>query len=292
MEPAKLTFEFEEPDVSHLITEDDEPVDNPFSEKQQRMLADSLHASWTKEMREGRPFVAFANVGLFFVPKNPALVPDVQVRLDVELPKDLWEKKNRSYMTWVYGKPPDIVLEIVSNTKGGETDRKFKTYAEQGVAYYIIYDPQTIYGSRPLRAYELHGRTYVEMLEPSWLPGALVGLKLWEGVYEEYKALWIRWCDRQGQLLPLAREQVQEATTRAEEATKQAEEATKQAEEATKQAEEATKQAEEATKHAEEATKRAEEANEKLEETARQAQEAKERAARLEARLKELGEEL
>ena len=32
MEPAKLTFEFEEPDVSHLITEDDEPVDNPFSE--------------------------------------------------------------------------------------------------------------------------------------------------------------------------------------------------------------------------------------------------------------------
>ena len=108
-------FEFEEPDVSHLITEDDEPVDNPFSEKQQRMLADSLHASWTKEMREGRPFVAFANVGLFFVPKNPALVPDVQVSLDVELPEDLWEKKNRSYMTWVYGKPPDIVLEIVSN---------------------------------------------------------------------------------------------------------------------------------------------------------------------------------
>ena len=264
MEPAKLTFEFEEPDVSHLITEDDEPVDNPFSEKQQRMLADSLHASWTKEMREGRPFVAFANVGLFFVPKNPALVPDVQVSLDVELPEDLWEKKNRSYMTWVYGKPPDIVLEIVSNTKGGETDRKFKTYAEQGVAYYIIYDPQTIYGSRPLRAYELHGRTYVEMLEPSWLPGALIGLKLWEGVYEDYKAVWIRWCDRQGQLLPLAREQVERAT----------------------------KQAEEATKQAEEATRRAEEAKKQLEERAKQVQDAEDRAARLEARLKELGDEV
>ena len=131
---AKEYDEIEEPDVSHLITEDDEPVDNPFSEKQQRLLVDCLHSSWTEEMREGAPFVAFANVGLFFVPKNPGLVPDVQVSLNVKLPKDLWEKKNRSYMTWVYGKPPDVVIEIVSNTKGGETEKKFRTYGEQGVA--------------------------------------------------------------------------------------------------------------------------------------------------------------
>lgn len=278
MEPAKLTFEIEEPDVSHLITEDDEPVDNPFSEKQQRMLVDCLHSSWTKEMREGRPFVAFANVGLFFVPKNPALVPDVQVSLDVELPKDLWEKKNRSYMTWVYGKPPDIVLEIVSNTKGGETDRKFKTYAEQGVAYYIIYDPQTVYGSRPLRAYELHGRSYVEMMEPSWLPGALIGLKIWEGVYEEYQAVWIRWCDRQGRLLPMAREQ--------------AEEASRVAEEAQRHARVAERQAQAAERHAREAEAQAREAGTKTEEALLQVQEAEARAARLEARLRELGEEL
>lgn len=217
--------EIEEPDVSHLITEDDEPVDNPFSEKQQRLLVDVLHSSWTEEMREKRPFVAFANVGLFFVPKNPAIVPDVQVSLDCTYPKDLWEKKNRSYMTWVYGKPPEIVIEIVSNRKGGETSTKFKTYADQGVAYYIIMDPQTIYGNRVLRAYELHGREYVEMLDPSWMPGALLGLKLWNGIYEDYPATWIRWCDGSGELLPLSSEVAIKANEQAEDARRQAEDA-------------------------------------------------------------------
>ncbi len=212
----QVAEEFEEPDVSHLITEDDEPVDNPFSEKQQRLLVETLHASWTDELREGRPFVAFANVGLFFVPKNPALVPDVQVSLDVSLPEDIWAKKNRAYMTWVYGKPPEIVLEIVSNTKGGETDRKFKTYAEQGVAYYAIYDPQKVYGNKTLRVYELHGRTYVPILDPSWLSGALIGLKTWQGTFEHYEAVWIRWCDRQGELLPMAQEQVLQERAKAE----------------------------------------------------------------------------
>ena len=210
-----LVDEIEEPDISHLITEDDEPVDNPFSEKQQRLLVDLLHSSWTEEQREGRPFVAFANVGLFFVPKNPAIVPDVQVSLDVSLPEDLWEKKARSYMTWVYGKPPEIVIEIVSNTKGGEIDRKFKTYAEQGVAYYVIYDPLTVYAKRSLRVYELHGRTYVELIDPSWLPGALLGLKLWQGVYQDYEATWIRWCDSRGVLLPTSQERAEQEAQRA-----------------------------------------------------------------------------
>ncbi|MBI3930062.1 MAG: Uma2 family endonuclease [Armatimonadetes bacterium] len=222
---AKAYEEIEEPDVSHLITEDDEPVDNPFSEKQQRLLVQCLYASWTEEMREGRPFVAFANVGLFFVPKNPALVPDVQVSLDVQLPEDLWEKRHRSYMTWVYGKPPELVIELVSSRTGGEVDRKFKEYSNQGVAYYAIFDPQRVHSSRQLRVYELHGRRYVEMLDAGWLPGACVGLKLWDGTFEEHEATWLRWCDPEGQLLLLPEEHQERATQAAHQARQEAEQA-------------------------------------------------------------------
>jgi hypothetical protein len=53
------------PDVSHLITEDDTPVDNIFSEKQQRLLTSPLYDGWIGPGNE-RKFVAFANVGLFY----------------------------------------------------------------------------------------------------------------------------------------------------------------------------------------------------------------------------------
>ncbi len=42
----------ESPDVSHLITEDDTPVDNLFSEKQQRLLTRPLYVT-SKPIRIG-----------------------------------------------------------------------------------------------------------------------------------------------------------------------------------------------------------------------------------------------
>jgi hypothetical protein len=40
---SELCFE---PSVNHVITEDDTPVDNFFSEKLQRLLTEVLYASW------------------------------------------------------------------------------------------------------------------------------------------------------------------------------------------------------------------------------------------------------
>ena len=42
------------PDLSHIVTEDDCPVDNRFSERQQRLLPHLLFTSWP----EGKPFEA------------------------------------------------------------------------------------------------------------------------------------------------------------------------------------------------------------------------------------------
>ena len=107
------------PDVQHLITEDDEPVDNLPSEKQQRLLTESLYSSWDGP-GDGRPFLAAANVGVFYLARRPAIVPDVLLSLDVEVTDDWWEKEHRSYFLWEFGKPPDLALEIVSNREGEE----------------------------------------------------------------------------------------------------------------------------------------------------------------------------
>ena len=66
MDMAKQLERSLEPDLSHLVTEDDTPVDNRFSERQQRLLPHLLFSSWP----EGRPFEALSNVGLFSMPNN------------------------------------------------------------------------------------------------------------------------------------------------------------------------------------------------------------------------------
>lgn len=50
------------PCLDHIVTEDDTPKDNIFSEKQQRLLTEPLYSSWDP----GRLFLATANVGLFY----------------------------------------------------------------------------------------------------------------------------------------------------------------------------------------------------------------------------------
>src|SRR6267378_3478530 len=125
------------PQVDHLVTEDDTPVDNIYSEKQQRLLTQSLYDSWSG-LGGGRSFIALANVGLFYGINQPPLVPDVLLSLDVDLPVDIWEKRHRSYMIWEYGKPPEVVVELVSNKIGGEADVKLRAYARMGIAYYVI----------------------------------------------------------------------------------------------------------------------------------------------------------
>jgi len=164
------------PNVDHLITEDDTPVDNIYSEKQQRLLTECLYASWSGP-GAGRPFIALANVGLFHNVNYQAVVPDVLVSLDVALPADIWVKRHRSYMIWQYGKPPEVVIEIVSNTAGGEASTKLRTYARMGVAYYVIYDPEQHLSQQVVQLYELHPTGY-RLLQPWWMPGVELGLTL------------------------------------------------------------------------------------------------------------------
>ncbi len=206
------------PDVSHIVTEDDTPVDNFPSEKQQRLLVATLYDSWEgpppNEEQGARTFVAAANVGLFATTKSDPLVPDVFVSLDVTLDQDIWAKEHRTYFFWEMGKPPDVVIEIVSNQKGGELDRKRRGYARMRIPYYVVYDPQHRLGAAGVRAWELRGDLY-QAIEP-WFESLGLGLAAWTGKFEDLQGPWLRWSRKDGTLLPTSSERAESEKLRAE----------------------------------------------------------------------------
>ena len=211
-------------DANQLVTEDDTPVDNFASEKQQRLLASSLYSSL-----QNQTFIAAANVGIYHIYKQPPIVPDVFLSFDVQVPENWWEKRNRCYFVWEFGKPPEVVIEIVSNKIGDELGDKLKTYEHMRVSYYIVYDPTQQLGEKQLRIYELVGRRFRETSE-TWLEQVELGLTLWEGEFEGRQDTWLRWCYQDGNILPTGDERAQIAEQQAQEEKQQKEQALSRAE--------------------------------------------------------------
>lgn len=211
--------DFYVPDANQLVTEDDTPVDNFASAKQQRLLVGSLYSSIQQQT-----FLAEANIGIYYTDLQPPIVPDVFLSLDVQLPQNWWEKQNRCYMVWRFGKPPEVVIEIVSNKEGNELEKKLKIYEHMRASYYILYDPTQQLG-QVLRIYELRGRRYFETSE-TWLEQVGLGVTLWQGEFEGRQDVWLRWCYQDGNILRTGDERAEVAEQR----TQQAEQRTQQAE--------------------------------------------------------------
>jgi Uma2 family endonuclease len=217
-------------DISHLEVENDTPVDNFQSAQQQRLLIDALYSSTPLPL----PFIAEADVGVFYQLKGDPVVPDVLLSLGVKRAEDFSQRENRTYFVWQFGKVPDVCVEIVSNQEGDElglsqkSQRKGKTrskkdlYAQLGVPYYVVFDPlRQLQGEQAmaeaiLRVWTISPTGYTELTPASgivstgesvWLDGVGLGLTLWEGAYEEETPrLWLRWCDQEGRVVPTGAE--------------------------------------------------------------------------------------
>jgi hypothetical protein len=217
-------------DISHLVIEDDTPVDNFQSEEQQRLLVEPLYSSKAVP----QPFLAAANVGLFYKLKGDPIVPDALLSLGVQRPDDFSQRQNRSYFVWEFGKVPEVCIEIVSNAEGDElklskkSQQKGKTTVKKDVCaqirvhYYVVFDPlRQIQGEDEmngalLRVWSISPDGYPEITplqgineigQSIWLPTVGLGLTLWEGQFEEeVNRLWLRWCDRDGRVIPTGAE--------------------------------------------------------------------------------------
>jgi hypothetical protein len=213
-----LSVPVDEPDLSTIVTEDDTPVDNIYSLRQMGLLIDPLYASWSgppPEEGEGpRSFVALANVGVFGTPAAPPVVPDVLLAVDVSIAEDVHQKKHRTWFNWVFGKSPDLVVEVVSNTEGAELTHKKKKYRDLRVPIYVVWDPEGHLGGDALHCFELRGMIYGKKREPVF-PSLGLGLIVWEGSYEGCSGRWLRWIDAEGTLLPTGAEAAAQERARA-----------------------------------------------------------------------------
>jgi Uma2 family endonuclease len=222
-------------DISHLVIEDDVPVDNFQSELQQRLLVEPLYSAEALPA----PFLAAANVGLFYKLKGEPIVPDMMLSLGVQRAADFSQRQNRSYFVWEFGKVPDLAIEVVSNQEGNELSLSRKAqqegktckktiYAQIGVPYYVVFDPLQqiqaemddallrIWTISPLGYSEL-GSGLTETGQFIWLERIGLGLALWEGPFEEeIPRLWLRWCDQTGQVIPTGAEGQAQARQQAE----------------------------------------------------------------------------
>ena len=193
------------------------PENSFFSDKQQRLLVSSLYSAFCPPM----PFLATAKVTLLYAVRRSPLVPDVMVSLDVKMPQDWSQRENRSYLVWEMGKSPDVAIEIITNRDSQasapqtQLDQKLQDYARAGIGYYVVFDPLQQRSDQPLRVYESRGNHYI-LQESAWMEQVNLGLTLWEGEFEDKQDTWLRWCDRDNQLLLTGGEQAEAERRRAE----------------------------------------------------------------------------
>ncbi|TAE74630.1 MAG: Uma2 family endonuclease [Bacteroidetes bacterium] len=200
-----IYYEVEKIDYDLLITENEDPVDNLFSEKQQRLYVDPLYSSkWTN-----RDFWAGSNVAIYYAAKTPPIVPDMFLSFDVKIPKNLENKKNKCYFVWLMKKSPELVVEIVSNKEGKEKSSKVDIYAQMGVKYYVIQDSYQELSDEKLQVFQLVNGKYelYQNHQYNYMPEIDLGVMLWTGIFEDaMNQEFARWCEKDGTTISTGKE--------------------------------------------------------------------------------------
>lgn len=233
-------------DWDKIITEDEAPVDSWDTEQHIGLLTDPLYDSWRHSVY-GDQFLVAADVGVFFDPDEPPVVPDVFLVLGVRKPPRAPGRRrhtrDKSYFMWETGKPPDVAIEIVSNHKGGEDTEKMALYARLGVLYYAIYDPELELSEQMFRLYRLENDRYIQ-IDSYWMPEIELGLKLWRGRHQGLLDTWLRWCDRDGNPIPTGGELARRERRRSQQERRRAEQEQQRAEQEKQRSEQERQRAE------------------------------------------------
>ena len=209
------------------------------------------------------------NIFVYYQRGNPALSvsPDILVALGVE------RRDRRTYRTWVEGKAPDFVLEVLSpSTARKDLTTKRDIYAKLGVREYFLFDPAGDRLQPPLQGYQLDWGRYVPLpaLEPLAVRSGVLGLDLW---VDDLRHLRMRDAST-GENLP-SMEESEEGRRKAESREESARIGAREAQARANQAEARASQAE----------TRASEAEARASEAEARASRAEARVAELEARL-------
>lgn len=205
----------------------DDPVENIQQPSLAAALTDALGANSLirPEMLIGSNFGLVATVRGRIIIKAPDwfYVPQVQpVAADVI---------RRSYTPNIEGAPAAIVMEFLSNEDGGELSiRSTPPYGKLHfyeqilqVPTYVTYDPNEL--SLEVRCLQ-EQRYQVQSANAEgrfWIPELQLFLGLWYGERLCQQTHWLRWWDRDGNLLLWSSEQAEQERQRAEQERQRAE---------------------------------------------------------------------
>ena len=189
---------------------EDEPVDNTIQTPIAVALSEALFMA-------GRlPETALACT-------NVAVCATIDGKLTIKAPDWFYvpsvlprepERERRSYTPNIEGEIPAIVMEFLSETKGGEYSKDSEApvgkwyYYEQilQVPIYGIFEPK----SGKLEVYELRSQKYRALDQDEsdryWIAEIGLFLGVWHGSKENRTGHWLRWWDENGNLLPWGEE--------------------------------------------------------------------------------------
>jgi Uma2 family endonuclease len=183
------------PSSEELPDSDDTPVDNQLQHLIPSLLEAILAMVWSERM----DWFFAADMGVYYDPELPPIVPDAFLSLGVERYFD--ENLRLSYAIWEEEQVPILALEIVSQTYRGEYSSKKDKYASLGVLYYVVYNP----GRRRKARFELYklvnGEYELLAGNPVWLPEVGLGIGVERGTYQSISREWLYWYNEQGKRL-------------------------------------------------------------------------------------------
>lgn len=192
------------PSSEELPDSDDTPVDNELQDLIPTLLKSILAYIWSERM----DWFFGVDMGIYYDPKKPPIVPDGFLSLGVTRIID--EDLRLSYPLWEEKTVPSLVMEIVSQTKRGEYTEKKDAYAIMGVLYYVIYAPKRQRKPR-LEIYKLNQGIYelVSIESPYFMSEIGLGIGRETGIYQGIKREWLYWYNHDGKRFLTPEELVQ-----------------------------------------------------------------------------------
>jgi Putative restriction endonuclease len=224
------------PEIAWVKPPDDLVLDNtPVENTGQPLIAGALRESLDLAGRIAPQNLIASNFGLC-VSLAQELTLKAPDWLDIAAVKQPGIER-KSYTPELEGEIPDIVMEFLSATDGGEYSIRQippvgKSYFYEQilkVPNYVILEPDSGF----LEVYRLQDGAY-KLEQPNvegrhWFESLGLFLGTWRGLKEGRDGYWLRWWTQDEQLLPWAIEQVESERQRAEQEKQRADEAERKA---------------------------------------------------------------
>jgi Uma2 family endonuclease len=220
------------PTSEELPCSDDTPVDNENQNTLPNWLLAVLEEIWS----ERQDWFFGVDMGIYDregqKKSSPTIIPDGFLSVGVERHK----RSGKGRLSYVLQEekeiPPLLALEMVSQKYNREYGKKMEKYAQLGVKYYLIYNPEHYRKRRhqPFEVYQLVGGRYeLAGSEPFWIPEIGLGIGRAQGEATGILREWLAWYDSAGHPYPLPEQLIRQERQRARLAEQRAQQAEQQA---------------------------------------------------------------